>query len=589
MSAITAKASRKMKKYAVLTREPRCFLGSFDFSWEQRKFSDLYAPLVERNSDLLPYNKTLSVATMTYKTDGNGAADSSLANYKRLRTGDIAFEGHTSKSFRYGRFVLNDVGDGIMSPRFSALRPLAQMPTNFWKYYIHYEPIMRKILVASTKAGTMMNELVIDEFLKSSVLVPSIEEQTRIGSILKNIDNLITLHQRKCALLFSPFQALISMMFTTSTFSWEQRKFEEIAVRSSVICSDDTLPRVEYEDIVSGTGRLNKDIYAKQSIKSGIAFHQGDVLYGKLRPYLQNWLLPTFDGLAVGDFWVLQPQNADSSFLYRLIQSRQFDEVANQSTGTKMPRADWKLVSKTVFSIPSNISEQAAIGTYFTALDSLITLHQRKCISFTGRAGRLISTVNKKRITSSWEQRKFSDITFPAGEKNRDNLPLESYSITNEHGFVPQDEKFENGGTMREADKRMYYIVSPNSFAYNPARINVGSIGYQNIGKNVIVSSLYEVFKTSEDVDDRLLWHWFKSPDFQKLIMQLQEGGVRLYFYYDKLCMGEVSLPSLEEQRKIGKLFDTLDNLITLHQRKPFLMKWRNSDANRNQTNRLVL
>ena len=121
---------------------------------------------------------------------------------------------------------------------------------------------------------------------------------------------------------------------------------------------------------------------------------------------------------------------------------------------------------------------------------------------------------------------------------------------------------------MREADKRMYYIVSPNSFAYNPARINVGSIGYQNIGKNVIVSSLYEVFKTSEDVDDRLLWHWFKSPDFQKLIMQFQEGGVRLYFYYDKLCMGEVSLPSLEEQRKIGKLFDTLDNLITLHQRK---------------------
>ena len=157
-------------------------------------------------------------------------------------------------------------------------------------------------------------------------------------------------------------------------------------------------------------------------------------------------------------------------------------------------------------SLPS-LEEQRKIGKLFDTLDNLITLHQRKCISFTGRAGRLISTVNKKRITSSWEQRKFSDITFPAGEKNRDNLPLESYSITNEHGFVPQDEKFENGGTMREADKRMYYIVSPNSFAYNPARINVGSIGYQNIGKNVIVSSLYEVFKTSEDVDDRLLWH----------------------------------------------------------------------------------
>lgn len=78
---------------------------------------------------------------------------------------------------------------------------------------------------------------------------------------------------------------------------------------------------------------------------------------------------------------------------------------------------------------------------------------------------------------NDWEQRKFSEITFLSGEKNRENLPLESYSITNESGFVPQDEKFENGGTMREADKRMYYIVSPNSFAYNPARINVGSIG----------------------------------------------------------------------------------------------------------------
>ena len=225
-------------------------------------------------------------------------------------------------------------------------------------------------------------------------------------------------------------------------------------------------------------------------------------------------------------------------------------------------------IQKTSVSYPTAVKEQQHIAYYFSQLDNLITLHQRQPFLHSTPEISLTVQLIHPFYTSSWEQRKFSDITFPAGEKNRDNLPLESYSITNEHGFVPQDEKFENGGTMREADKRMYYIVSPNSFAYNPARINVGSIGYQNIGKNVIVSSLYEVFKTSEDVDDRLLWHWFKSPDFQKLIMQLQEGGVRLYFYYDKLCMGEVSLPSLEEQRKIGKLFDTLDNLITLHQRK---------------------
>ena len=65
------------------------------------------------------------------------------------------------------------------------------------------------------------------------------------------------------------------------------------------------LPRVEYEDIISGAGRLNKDIKLKESEKVGIVFHKGDVLYGKLRPYLQNWLLASFNGLAVGDFWVL--------------------------------------------------------------------------------------------------------------------------------------------------------------------------------------------------------------------------------------------------------------------------------------------
>ena len=113
-------------------------------------------------------------------------------------------------------------------------------------------------------------------------------------------------------------------------------------------------------------------------MKAGIEFHVGDVLYGKLRPYLQNWLLPSFSGLAIGDFWVLRPQNVDSSFLYRLIQSRQFDEVANQSTGTKMPRADWKLVSKSEFSVPSSIEEQAQIGHYFNDFDNLITLHQHK-------------------------------------------------------------------------------------------------------------------------------------------------------------------------------------------------------------------
>ena len=171
-------------------------------------------------------------------------------------------------------------------------------------------------------------------------------------------------------------------------------------------------------------------------------------------------------------------------------------------------------------------------------------------------------------FTEDWEQRKFSDITYLSGVKNKENKPYESYSISNEFGFIPQDEQFENGGTMKTADKSMYYIVSKNSFAYNPARINVGSIGYYDKPDNVIVSSLYEVFKTIEVVDDKFLWHWFKSDQFNRLIDKYQEGGVRLYFYYDKLCKGIIGLPSISEQNKIANLLDYLDKYITLHQRK---------------------
>ena len=253
-------------------------------------------------------------------------------------------------------------------------------------------------------------------------------------------------------------------------------------------------------------------------------------------------------------------------------------ELLSKQTGSALKQLPIGAI-RDIYVPMTSVEEQALIGDYFQGIDKLITLHQRKLEKLMNvkksmlekmfpKQGSKVPEIRFNGFTDDWEQREFSNITFSAGEKNKDNLPLESYSITNEYGFIPQDLKFENGGTMREADKRMYYIVSPNSFAYNPARINVGSIGYQNIEKKVIVSSLYEIFKTTEEVDDRLLWHWFKSPDFQKLILQLQEGGVRLYFYYDKLCMGKISLPSLEEQKKIGKLLDDVDHLITLHQRK---------------------
>ena len=585
-----------MKKYAVLTREPRCFLGSFDFSWEQRKFDEVFDCTVPNNTlsraelsydegtvlnvhygdVLIKYGSVLDVQKDDIpriphrcREDFNGA----LLQDGDVIIADTAEDETTGKACEIGNLQGSAIVSGLHT---MVCRPRNRMALGYLGYYLnsnayHHQllPLMQGIKVLSLSRSNIQ---------KTSVSYPiAVKEQQLIAYYFSQLDNLITLHQRKCALLFSPFQAFISMMFTTSTFSWEQRKFEEIAVRSSVICSDDTLPRVEYEDIVSGTGRLNKDIYAKQSSKSGIVFHQGDVLYGKLRPYLQNWLLPTFDGLAVGDFWVLQPQNADSSFLYRLIQSRQFDEVANQSTGTKMPRADWKLVSKTVFSIPSNISEQAAIGTYFTALDSLITLHQRKCIFFTGRAGRLISTVNKKRITSSWEQRKLASLCekFTDGDwiESKDQSDFGVRLVqTGNVGVAEYLDKTNNKKWISEDtfDRLHCEEVLPGDILISRLPEPAGrACIVPLLGTKMITAVDCTIVRTAPDMSNKFLVQYLSSQAYFDDVNTCLAGGTRQRISRGNLANFNVPIPvKKSEQDAIGMFFGYLDNLITLHQRE---------------------
>lgn len=162
--------------------------------------------------------------------------------------------------------------------------------------------------------------------------------------------------------------------------------------------------------MVAEEGRLNKDIHSKEVAKVGITFDGSQVLYGKLRPYLHNWLNPDFKGIAVGDWWVLKPVNMDKNFLYRLIQTQQFDNVANQSSGSKMPRADWKLISSSEFMLPPSKEEQSKIGGYFDQLDHLITLHQRKIIIFMKKLHLFGNSVSWERPANLMEELDSEDI-----------------------------------------------------------------------------------------------------------------------------------------------------------------------------------
>ena len=358
-------------------KSPALRFRGYSDDWEQRKFGDLYTPLTERNVELLPYSRTLSVATMEYKASGNGAADSSLANYKRLRIGDIAFEGHTSKEFRYGRFVLNDAGDGIMSPRFSALRPLVQMPTKFWKYYIHYEPIMRNVLVNSTKAGTMMNELVVDEFLKSSILVPSEGEQTCIGNALTTLDNLITLHQRKLEKLKLVKKSMLEKMFPKNGSSVPEIRFNGF--------TDDWEQRKLIDEVASiDTGKSK--FTPQESGQYEILGSTSVIGYDDTYDYEGNFLLTARVGANAGELYRYSGKVKISDNTV-FIKGEQLDfvyyallhfDIKRLSFGTGQPLVKASELKVQEIMMPVEDTERTVIGEYFANLDHLITLHQCK-------------------------------------------------------------------------------------------------------------------------------------------------------------------------------------------------------------------
>ena len=382
-----------------------------------------------------------------------------------------------------------------------------------------------------------------------------------------------------------------ALRFKGFTDPWEQRKFEEIAVRSSVMSDKKGLPRVEYEDIISGAGRLNKDIKLKESEKVGIVFHKGDVLYGKLRPYLQNWLLASFNGLAVGDFWVLQPQNTDSSFLYRLVQSQQFDEVANQSTGTKMPRADWKLVSKTKFAMPHSVDEQAAIGAYFEHLDTLITLHQRKYEKLVNikksmldkmfpQNGASVPEIRFKGFTDPWEQRKLAELTktittgksvnSDEGEVSDGDIGVLKTSCVSYDRFNSSESK----PVVKSEQQLVKCAVEKDSVIVS--RMNtperVGACGYVSTDfPNLFLPDRLWKLKFQDTVDTYFVYMMLVSSAYKEKITSMASGTSGSMYNIPKETFLNLQLvipAKIDEQKQLGKILKKIDTLITLHQRK---------------------
>ena len=249
----------------------------------------------------------------------------------------------------------------------------------------------------------------------------------------------------------------------------------------------------------------------------------------------------------------------DSYFIFtRSEELKRYGETVG--AGSTFVEVSGKQMVSMELMMPTTMDEQQKIGEYFSNLDHLITLHQRKYMKYADLS------------VFDWEQRKLNEIADKVSEKNKDNEFSEPFTNSAEQGIISQKDYFDREIVNNE-NLNGYYIVRNDDFIYNP-RISVtapvGPINRNRLGRNGVMSPLYTVFRT-QDIDNLYLEFYFKTTKWHRFMKLNGDSGAR----FDRFTISStqfmempIPYPTLEEQKKIGEYFDSLDNLITLHQHK---------------------
>ena len=348
--------------------------------WEEVEFGKLFQRRSEKNGEEFGVDKTISVATMHFKPEGNKAAEESLPKYRVLRKGDIAYEGNKSKHFKHGRFVLNDIGDGIISPIFEVLQPVSELSKEvpeFWKYYINYEPVMGKILAKCANTGIMMNRLAIKDFYKQKIKVPCIEEQRKIAAALAAYDEMIAVKTAKLE-------------------TWQEckkRMVKEIFDRTKRFRDDDGNEFPEWEEKTLGTvvsittGKLN----ANEMVDGGqFDFYTSGVDVFKIDKAAFNGPAITVAGnganvgclhLADGKFnayqrtYVLQDFLACREYIYAAIEVKLPNVIKKYKRGSAIPYIVMDMLADLKIPLPC-MEEQQKIGSFLAEIDNEIEIQK---------------------------------------------------------------------------------------------------------------------------------------------------------------------------------------------------------------------
>ncbi len=157
---------------------------------------------------------------------------------------------------------------------------------------------------------------------------------------------------------------------------WEENEFELVVEKSkskyNPVKSKEEWPCIELESLTQETGRLIQTFSSSEQKSIKNKFVSGEVLFGKLRPYLKKYLHADFEGVCSSEIWVLRGKTVINGYLFQLIQTHKFNQAANVSSGSKMPRSDWSFLSSIPFFYPSSRREQKKIADFLTSVDQKI-------------------------------------------------------------------------------------------------------------------------------------------------------------------------------------------------------------------------
>lgn len=366
-------------------RVPALRFKGFTDEWEQRKISEIYVKSTKKNDLSFAKNKVISVATMSWNKAPEKSSDSYMKTYNVMKKGDIAFEGHKNKKFMFGRFVENDLGDGIVSHIFDVYRPIYRdINITFWKYYINSEKVMHNVLRKSTTSATMMHNLVSKDFLNQTLLIPSNSESAKIGLIESKIDNLITLQQRKLTEL-QLLRTSLNQQLLKDNSSWKSVKLREILnIRNKQIFPNQQYPLMSFvqkQGVVPKSQRYNRDFLVKGNKKYKVT-EKGDFIYSS-------------NNLETGSIGINKTGNATISPVYSVFSSKNYKESLfigllseKKSFIYKMIRfrqgvvyGQWKIPEKDFLNIKikiPNYQEQEKIITLFTHIDNQFKQENKK-------------------------------------------------------------------------------------------------------------------------------------------------------------------------------------------------------------------